>query len=368
MKRPFLLLPTAALLTLLPLYSTQAIEVSAQGSNQRQALNNALRQAVEMSLGTSIENNTLVENFQVVRQQILSHTKGFVRSYKVLHKTVDPSGMVDITIDAEVDEKSLEDSTEALSTLMKMAAHPRVLVAGLDEDFDSISSLSDDFRLLTESVESTLREDFRFETLDFEATRQAGRDHYRHTDRKNNLKRARRAKANFIIFVEILKGRNAPYVLRLESLDVASNRSLAREEINFDMANWTRDEKNNRAAIINEAKDHIYGPSAQVAAALIKNIKKEVYEEGQRYEIHFSKFDAKTIKYLETDLANLSGYVRHKLAGQKKNALTLSYWSLLKPSTLNTEISSLLSSQDIPFEFRIKGRNLTYQFDDPMFE
>ncbi|SCA56821.1 exported hypothetical protein [Candidatus Terasakiella magnetica] len=368
MKRSLILLSALLITSFMSLSSAHALQVSAQGSNQRQALNNALRQAVEMTLGTEIENNTLVENFQVVRQQILSHTKGFVRSYKILDKKVDPSGMVEVTIEAEVDEQSLKDSSIALSTLMKMAAHPRVLVAPIDEDFDSLSSLSDDFHLLSEAVESTLREDFRFETLDFEATRLKAKDKYRYTDRKNNLKRARRNKVDFIIFVEVIKARNHPYKLRLESVEVATNRSLAKEEVGFAMSDWTRDEKSNHAAIINQAKDHIYGPSAQVAAALIENIRKEVYEEGQRYRLSFQRFDEKTIKFLETDLSALSGYVRHKLDVQKKKALSLSYWSLLKPGTLNQEISALLKAQDISFDFRLEGRTLKYRYDDPMFE
>ena len=270
--------------------SVFALESTGEGSNQRQALNAALRQAVEMSMGTEIETNTLVENFQVIRQQILSHTKGFVKSYKILNQS-NKNGITRITIDANVNDGSIKDSTKALSTLMKMAAHPRVLVAPLDEGFDSISSLSDEFTLLTESVESTLREDFRFDVLDSETVRRNDKNQYRFTDRKNNLKRAKRAKAEFLIFVEIIKGRDFPFTLKLESVDVASHRSLAKEEINFSMADWTRDEKNNRLAVINEAKDHIYGPSAQVAVALVENLRKEVYGDGQRFELSFSRFD-----------------------------------------------------------------------------
>ena len=168
-----------------------AIEVSAQGVNKRQALNNALRQAVEMSLGTNLESNTLVENFQVVHQQILTHTRGFVSRYKILKEDITEQGTYNITIDATVDDKNIEDSTTALATLMKMTSHPRILVAPQDDDFDAISSLSDEFRILSEAVEATLRDDFHFQILDSEVIRLQDRNTYRFTDRKNNLKRAK---------------------------------------------------------------------------------------------------------------------------------------------------------------------------------
>ncbi len=344
------------------------IEVSAQGVNKRQALNNALRQAVEMSLGTNLQSNTLVENFQIVRQQILTHTRGFVSSYKILKEDNTAQGTYNITIDATIDDQNIEDSATALATLMKMASHPRILVAPQDDDFDAISSLSDEFRILNEAVETTLRDDFYFQILDSEATRLQDRNTYRFTDRKNNLIRAKKAGADFIVFVELRKGQNTPYTLRLESVDVANGRSIDKRETDFAMTDWTRDVKTDRNAIILQAKEHIYGPSAQIGAALVDVLHKEVYEDGQDYQISFQRFVPEIIQFLATDLTQLNGYVRHKVTYQKKNALSLSYWSLLKPGALNTEISALLHSRDIPFDFKVQNRQLTYRFNDPMFE
>ncbi len=356
------------LICILSFSKADSLEATGEGINQRQALNAALRTAVEMSLGTEVEANTLVENFQVVRQQILNHTKGYVRSYEILKEEKPSPGLTRVTIEADVDNQSLHDSSIALSTLMKMADHPRVLVVGIDEDFYALSSLSDEFRLLTETVEAIVRDDFKFDVLDSEAVRLSDTKHYRYSDRKNNLLRAKRANADYLIFVEVLQGGERPHTLRLESVDVATKASLAKEEVGFAMTNWTNSIQSNRKYMIDEAKDHIYGPSAQVAAALTERLKKKIYEDGQRYEVSFSRFDAKILEFVETDLANLSGYVRHKLLSQKKNALTLSYWSLLKPGALNVEISNLLKGQDQTFHYQVHGSQLSYRFDDPMFE
>lgn len=349
-----------AIFTCFSFFTTaHALEVTAQGSSQRQALNTALRQAVEMQLGTQVEANNLVENFQVVRQQILQHTRGFVKSYKVIRQSSPKDGLFEVTIDAIVDDQDLQDSTTALATLMKMAAHPRILVASIDEDFDAISVLNDDFRHLSETVEQILKDDFKFDLIDAESSRHASRDSYRHSDRKNQIKRARQIKADYIIFVELIKSGRPPFTLRLESLEVASMRTFGKEEVQFTR---THD------SVFEDAKSQLYGPTAQLASSLIQNLKAEVYENGQRYELSFYRFDDKTREFLETDLANLPGYVRHKMTHQEKNALNLSYWSMLKAGPLHDEISRLFQAQEVPFDFKLRQRNLSYRFNDPMFE
>jgi hypothetical protein len=207
--------------------------------------------------------------------------------------------------------------------------------------------------------------------LDSEAIRLGDKTQYRFTDRKSLIQRASRANADFIIFVEVLRAadaQNHPLTLRLETLEVASKRSLAKEEVPFSMESWTRADKNDRSAILSEAKDHIYAPTTQIAAGLIESLRQEVYEDGQRFELSFTNFDEQKIEFLVTDLTALSGYVRHELRMQKKKSLSLSYWSLLKAAPIHEEISRLLKGQDITFKFRIKDRALTYQYDDPMFE
>lgn len=336
----------------------QALEVSAQGATQRQALNNALRQAVEMKLGSTIEANTLVENFQVVRQQLLNQSRGFVRSYEIMRQTQDENGLHEVTIQADVDDTDLKESSRALSTIMTMAAHPRVMVVGIDEDFDAVSSLTPDFQKLTGQIAQILKDDFKFKVLNEELVRLDSPNSYRFSDRKNHLKRARQAKADYLIFVELRHARPGNATLKLESLDLATGHTLAREETTFAAP----------ANALDAAAHHVYAPSAQVSAALVDTLKAEVYDTGQRFELSFFKFAPKALSFLETDLSSLPGYVRHKLSAQDKNALSLSYWSMLEAGALQGRVSALLTAQDIPFTFHMRQRTLTYVFDDPIFE
>ncbi len=344
------------------------IQVNAQGSTHREALNNALRQAVEMQLGTEIESRSLVENFQVVRQQILSHTHGFVSSYKILKEQTDSSGLVKLTIDATINEKSLHNSSTALLTLMKMAAHPQVYVGAIDEDFDAVSSLNDDFHLLTQSIEETLREDFKFAVINTENARLKDHTPYRYSGRRQHLRRAQQSKADFLIIMELLKNTTTAPVLRLESLEVATGRSLGTEEITFPLENETNNPQQEQKRIIALAQDYLYPPTAQLAASLVEHLQQEVYGDGQRFELGFYRFDEKTAELLKTDLPQLKGFVRTKITGQKKNALNLSYWSLLEPRALHREISNLLKAHNIAYRFSLEGQRLSYRFNDPIFE
>ncbi|WP_417788966.1 hypothetical protein [Terasakiella pusilla] len=335
-----------------------ALEVTAQGATQRQALNNALRQAVEMTFGSDIEANTLVENFQVVRQQLLKQSRGFVRSYEILRQSQSENGLYEVTLNADVDDTNLKDSTRALSTIMQMASHPRVMVAGIDEDFDALSSLNPDFQKLTDTVELILKDDFKFKVLNKDLIRLESQNSYRFSDRKNNLKRARQAKADYLIFVELVQTTQTSATLKLESLDLATGHTLALEETTFAA----------EANALEAAHHHVYAPSAQISAAMVENLTAEIYDTGQRFELSFFKFDPKTLSFLEADLSSLPGYVRHKMAAQDKNALSLSYWSMLETGALHEHVSALLKAQDIPFNFYMRQRSLTYLFDDPMFE
>ncbi|MEK9896941.1 MAG: flagellar assembly protein T N-terminal domain-containing protein, partial [Burkholderiaceae bacterium] len=68
--------------------AVQAAEVTASGaatiysnntsSARNQALQNALRQAVEQGVGTFIDSQTLARNYEVIRDEIYSTSQGYV--------------------------------------------------------------------------------------------------------------------------------------------------------------------------------------------------------------------------------------------------------------------------------------------------
>jgi hypothetical protein len=85
------------------------IEVIATGIGKDSdgALKNALRAAVEQAVGTMIDSETLAKNDEVITDQILSYSGGFVESHKVIGVPKIQDGLVGVKVAARVKQKQL---------------------------------------------------------------------------------------------------------------------------------------------------------------------------------------------------------------------------------------------------------------------
>jgi len=91
------------------------------------ALDEAQRNAVEKAAGVMISSTTNVENFQVKMDRILSESKGFITSYKVIsEKQVNDN--YEVVIEAEVSTGKLRDKMTAINLIMARKAKPRVML------------------------------------------------------------------------------------------------------------------------------------------------------------------------------------------------------------------------------------------------
>lgn len=89
------------------------------------AIEDALRRAVEQAVGTYIQSETLVENFMLVKDEILSRARGFVKSYKVVSEGREDPTTYAVTVEALV---KLGDVTDAIEQLIERAGRPRIMV------------------------------------------------------------------------------------------------------------------------------------------------------------------------------------------------------------------------------------------------
>ncbi len=130
MRKPLLSLIVACTGILLLFSSLLAAEIvtTGEGSTKEQALHAAIRNAVEQGFGTFITSETKVQNFEVVQDRILSHSRGYVTRYTIL-KEETAGGTYRVTIQATVDSTLLKDDLEALGILQRVVGNPRILVA-----------------------------------------------------------------------------------------------------------------------------------------------------------------------------------------------------------------------------------------------
>ena len=98
------------------------------------AIEDARRAAVEQGVGTLIDSQTKVANFQVLQDRIYSRASGYVTNYSILSEGKTPDGsMYTVTIRADVQTASIKDDLRAIGILMAQVGNPRFMAVYLPE-------------------------------------------------------------------------------------------------------------------------------------------------------------------------------------------------------------------------------------------
>ena len=105
---------------------------------REKALDEAKRSAVEKAMGTTIESRTAVEDFQVIKDQIMSRSAGYLKNIKIIEENKTDLGTYEITIQAEVEIPDLVDDLDRFKKILKWQKNPRISVVvepGLKADY-----------------------------------------------------------------------------------------------------------------------------------------------------------------------------------------------------------------------------------------
>lgn len=86
---------------------TSSITTVGTGETKDDAIQDALRKAVERAMGVYIYSNTEVENFQVVKDKIIASSKGYVNNYKIV-KEDQQEGIIFLTLDVDVNVNNIQ--------------------------------------------------------------------------------------------------------------------------------------------------------------------------------------------------------------------------------------------------------------------
>jgi hypothetical protein len=92
------------------------------------AINSALRNAVEQVVGTMVESNVLVENYQTVEDKIYTRTQGYVQRYDIISTSKQFDNAMEVTIRAVVKVSDLQSDLEAIGVLLGRKGKPRTMV------------------------------------------------------------------------------------------------------------------------------------------------------------------------------------------------------------------------------------------------
>ena len=110
----------------------QTVTVEGYGVDQKTALEDAEKNAVEQVVGTMIDSQTLVGNYMLELQKIYSMSQGFVRNTTVLNEIHSPDGIYKVRARIDVDSEPNTELMSRLSTIMRLN-DPRITVIILKE-------------------------------------------------------------------------------------------------------------------------------------------------------------------------------------------------------------------------------------------
>ncbi len=97
-----------------------------------EALNRALRNAIEQGVGTVIDSETIVRNFKLLDDKIYSGVKGYVKSYDIISDNKGEGGLYRIKVRAVVALARLRKDIQALGILRERKKNPRIMVLAVE--------------------------------------------------------------------------------------------------------------------------------------------------------------------------------------------------------------------------------------------
>lgn len=87
------------------------------GSTQDAALENAFQNAVESALGLYVDAHTKVENEQVLQDEILTHSNGYIERFEKIREKVRDDGLYETRINAHVRKSQIIDKLKSFNVI-----------------------------------------------------------------------------------------------------------------------------------------------------------------------------------------------------------------------------------------------------------
>lgn len=106
------------------------VTVDGTGPSRDDAIRDALRLAVEQAVGTLVDSNTVVNNYQVISDEIYTTSQGFVQDYHVI-KEQNRDGSYNVSLNVTIDTEpnsALYSKLQKLKLIEVMLRDPRIAV------------------------------------------------------------------------------------------------------------------------------------------------------------------------------------------------------------------------------------------------
>ena len=124
------------------------VETTGRGIDRQSAIRAALRQAIETELGTYVDSRSRIKNYQLIEQEIVLNSAGFVEGYEILSES-QLNGIYEVMVRANVQSEKLR--AELMSRLQKKSLiettmdDPRIKVRAVDAGGFQLIAVENEF-------------------------------------------------------------------------------------------------------------------------------------------------------------------------------------------------------------------------------
>lgn len=138
----FSFIPTAVLQAQEKVITAEGIAAGSDLQARDEAINRALRRAVEQGVGTLIDTESMTQNYQLLDDKVYSQVKGYVKSYEIISDNQGAGGAYKIKVEAVVALARLTKDLKGLNIIRERKANPRVMVL-IQESVDGLEQPSE---------------------------------------------------------------------------------------------------------------------------------------------------------------------------------------------------------------------------------
>jgi hypothetical protein len=136
MAKPMRLLALSLLVCLQLIASTKSVEATGVANlsigvskARDEAIEDAQRNAVKQALGAIVQNETMLQNYELVYDTIKTKVQGYLKSYSIAYEGSDKANNIyKVTINAQVEELSLADDVSVIANILPKLNYPTISV------------------------------------------------------------------------------------------------------------------------------------------------------------------------------------------------------------------------------------------------
>ena len=99
------------------------------------AIDEAKRAALEQAIGATVESSTTVENFTVIKDQIMSRTAGYLKNIKIIEEKKTDMGTIEVKIEADIETSAMLEDLDRFKKVLSWQKNPRISIV-IDQDTD----------------------------------------------------------------------------------------------------------------------------------------------------------------------------------------------------------------------------------------